>query len=106
MATSEEYARFVCEQLSGFGAIRSRKMFGEYVVYLNDKPILSVCDNIVYVKKLPVIAALMQNAACGVPYPSAKEHYILDIDNTELLHMLIPQLEAAASVPKPRKQRT
>ena len=52
MATSAEYAAFVCEQIAPYGQVRSRKMFGEYMVYLEDKPVLLVCDNTVYVKKL------------------------------------------------------
>lgn len=39
MATSSEYIEFVCEKIKDFGAVRSRKMFGEYMVYINDKPI-------------------------------------------------------------------
>lgn len=50
MATSSEYVTFVCEQIHGYGDVRCRKMFGEYMVYLNDKPIFTVCDNTVYVK--------------------------------------------------------
>ena len=48
MATSSEYVTFVCEQIHGYGDVRCRKMFGEYMVYLNDKPIFTVCDNTVY----------------------------------------------------------
>lgn len=29
MATTPEYNEFVCERLEPFGAVRSRKMFGE-----------------------------------------------------------------------------
>lgn len=50
MATTPEYNEFVCERLEPLGTVRSRKMFGEYMVYLNDKPIISVCDNTVFVK--------------------------------------------------------
>ena len=46
------------------------------MVYVNDKPVLLVCDNTVYVKKLPEIEELMSGAECGVPYDSAKEHRI------------------------------
>ena len=60
MGTSESYIGFVCEKLERFGNIRSRKMFGEYMVYLNDKPILTVCDNIVFVKKLPQLSDIMK----------------------------------------------
>ena len=76
MATSQEYIEFVCEQLVGIENVRYKKMFGEYMVYVNDKPVLLVCDNTVYVKKLPEIEELMSGAECGVPYDSAKEHRI------------------------------
>ncbi len=105
MATSKEYIEFVCERIQSFGNIRYRKMFGEYMAYLNDKPIFSVCDNTVYVKKLPEIELWMQNAACGFPYDGAKEHYILDIENEALLQAVIPLLEAATPLPKPRKKK-
>lgn len=51
MATSKEYIEFVCEQLDGIENVTYRKMFGEYMVYVNAKPLLIVCDNTVMVKK-------------------------------------------------------
>ena len=50
MATSQDYLDFVLEHLPPLWSIRSRKMFREYMVYLNDKPILMLCDNTVFVK--------------------------------------------------------
>ena len=44
MATTINFINYVCEQLKGVGVIRYRKMFGEYMVYVNDKPIIIVCD--------------------------------------------------------------
>lgn len=76
MATSKEYMEFVYEQMREIDGVRYRKMFGEYMVYINDKPILLVCDNTVMVKKTPEIAALMKDASSGYPYEGAKEHYI------------------------------
>ena len=105
MATSSEYIEFVCEKIKDFGAVRSRKMFGEYMVYLNDKPIFTVCDNTVYVKKLPQTENLMCTADCGYPYDGAKECYILDVENTDLLSSLIPVLEEATPLPKKKKAK-
>ena len=92
MSTSADYAAFVCEQISPYGECRSRKMFGEYMVYLNDKPILTVCDNTVFVKKLPQLADIMKNPDCGFPYDGAKECYILDIENDGLVEEVIPTI--------------
>ena len=58
MATTQDYIEYVCERLPDCGNVRYRKMFGEYMVYINDKPLLTVCDNTVFVKKVPELAAL------------------------------------------------
>ena len=68
MATSKEYIEFVCEQLDGIENVTYRKMFGEYMVYVNAKPLLIVCDNTVMVKKAPELASLMEGAPDGIPY--------------------------------------
>lgn len=99
MATTPEYNEFVCERLEPFGAVRSRKMFGEYMVYLNDKPIISVCDNTVFVKMLPELGEHLDDAERGFPYEGAKLHYILDIEDSELLSAVIPILEAFTPLP-------
>ena len=72
MATGREYIDFVLEQLEGFGALRERKMFGEYMVYLNDRPILSVCDNTVFVKMRPELDEWMRDAERGYPYEAQR----------------------------------
>ena len=105
MATSQEYIEFVCEQLAGAENVRYKKMFGEYMVYVNDKPVLLVCDNTVFVKKLPELKELMSGAECGVPYDGAKEHYILDIENRELTAKAVEILEQITPVPKKRTNK-
>lgn len=104
MATTEDYVQYVCEQISGTGDIRYKKMFGEYMVYVNNKPVIIVCDNITYVKEKEEIADLMEEADKGVPYNGAKEHYILDIDNRELSKNVVLKLESITPLPKPRKK--
>lgn len=105
MATSEEYIEFVCNQVKTVGSVRYKKMFGEYMVYINDKPLFLVCDSTVYIKKLPELDALMTDAMCGVPYNGAKEHYILDIDNKETAEQAAEILERITPLPKPRKKK-
>ncbi len=103
MATNLDYIQFVCEQIRGNYSVRYKKMFGEYMVYVNEKPILLVCDNTVYVKKLKEISQLMENSDCGFPYNGAKEHYILDIENTELTAKVVGILEKITPLPKKKK---
>ena len=105
MATTVEYVEYVCEQLMGIGEIRYKKMFGEYMVYLNNKPVLLVCDNNVFIKKLECIEDLMKDADTGIPYKGAKEHYILDIDNSEFCKKVVIEAEKVIPIPKPRKKK-
>lgn len=107
MATSVDYVEFVMEQLLNFnlGEIRYRKMFGEYMVYMDNKPIMLVCDNTVYIKQLPELATMMEGEESGHPYKGAKIHYILDIENEEKCLEVIPVLQKLIPVPKPRKPK-
>ena len=104
MATSPEYLAFVLEQLPPLWDIRSRKMFGEYMIYLNNKPILTLCDNTVFAKKLPALSEILASAPCGCPYEGAKEHYILDVEDHDLTERVLTLAEAATPLPKPRKK--
>ena len=105
MATTKDYIEYVCERLHGAGGLRYCKMFGEYMVYVNDKPVLLVCDNTVFVKIVPELAALMAGAEHGLPYEGAKEHYVLDVEDHELTEQVLRAAEAATPLPKPRKKK-
>jgi TfoX/Sxy family transcriptional regulator of competence genes len=64
-------------------------MFGEYLIYLNDKPVVMVCDNTAFVKMLDCIKPLMENAETEFPYEGAKEHYIVNVDDSEHLSNVV-----------------
>ena len=100
MATSKEYIEFVCEQLQGIDGVTYKKMFGEYMVYVQGKPLLLVCDNTVMIKKLPELAALMQGAPEDFPYEGAKLHYVLDIENRELTRKAVEVISQCIPLPK------
>ena len=103
MGTTKEYIAFVCDQLAGIPEVTYKKMFGEYMVYVQGKPVLLVCDNCVMVKKLPQLAELLADAAEGHPYEGAKLHYILDIENRDLVRPVIDILVQVTPLPKKRK---
>ena len=104
MATEAGFVEFVCEQIAGSGQLSSRKMFGEYMVYVNLKPLLLICDNTVFVKKLDELSELLADAECGFPYKGAREHYILDVDNRELALEVVQALNRVVPLPKPKKK--
>ena len=54
---------------------------------------------------VPELAALMADAERGLPYEGAKEHYILDIDDTDLARQVVAVLETVTPLPKPKKKK-
>ena len=81
MASTLDYIEFVCSQISEAGTIRTKKMFGDWLIYIDDKPAVLLCDNTCYIKIFPEITKMMKDAQIGCPYPGAKKHYILDIEH-------------------------
>ena len=104
MACSTEFIDFICRTLSPLGEVRSRKMMGDYVIYVNGKCVITACDNNAYVKKLPCIAGLMAGAESGCPYPGAKEAYILDLSDAHNTLKVIELLWGNLPFPKPKKK--
>lgn len=105
MATSSDYMEFVRECISPYGELKTRKMFGEYAGYIDGKFIMLICDDCVFIKKLPELTDIMHSAPCGFPYDGAKEHYILDIEDRELLGRLMPSLIELSSPPKKKTKK-
>lgn len=105
MATTVDFIEYVCDQIRYMDNVRYRKMFGEYMIYLNDKPILLVCDNTVYVKIIDSVKDIMKNASTGIPYSGAKPYYILDIDNREFSEKVVEILEKNTPFPKPKVKK-
>jgi TfoX/Sxy family transcriptional regulator of competence genes len=110
VATSQDFIEYVTAQIADCGVVRYKKMFGEYMVYVNDKPILLVCDNSVFAKPVSELASLLSEAEMDYPYspekyPGVKKHYVIDADNAELLKAVVFTLEPITPVPKPRKKK-
>lgn len=103
MACTTEYIDFVCTQLESVGVIRTRKMFGDWCIYIDEKPIILACDNLCYVKMLPELSELMHDAWTGYPYDGAKEHYILDIEHRDVALPIVRTL--LPLIPYPKKKR-
>lgn len=104
MSTDLSYIQFVLEQLRGEDATY-KKMFGEYMVYVDEKPVFTVCDNTVFVKEIKELENLMVEADRGFPYSGAKEHYILDIENDELVQKIVKILKEVIPVPKKKVKK-
>lgn len=108
MATSQETVDDLLDRLAPAGRVTTRKMFGEYCLYLDDKPVALVCDGRLYVKPTPAGRELVPGAAEGPPYPGAKPHLMFPPDrwdDAETLCELLRATFAALPRPKPRKRK-
>lgn len=103
MACNSDFIEFVCGVLRPLGEVRARKMMGDYVIYVNDKCVITACDNCAYVKMLDCISELMSDAETGCPYEGAKECYILDFSDQRKVREVISLLWEALPFPKKRK---
>ena len=104
MAWTPEYIDFICEVLAPLGEVRSRKMMGDYVIYLNEKCVITACDNNAFIKKLDCIAPLMSDAETGFAYQGAKEGYILDFSDQRKVRNVISILWEALPYPKKKNK--
>ncbi|KGI79243.1 TfoX/Sxy family protein [Oleiagrimonas soli] len=107
MATDADFVAYVHEQAGLGDALRYRKMFGEYALYLDDKVVALVCDNRVFLKPTDAARALLERVEEDAPYPGAKPHLVLDeyLDDSDTLARLLRVTTEALPRPKPKKPK-
>ena len=104
MSTRPETLDFLLDQLGELPGLRTRRMFGEYCVYVDDKPVAFVCDDQLYVKPTPAGQALLPEPVWGKFYDKAKPHLLLSADrwdDRDLLRALLMATAEALPRPKP-----
>jgi TfoX/Sxy family transcriptional regulator of competence genes len=104
MTSDLGFVAYVCEQMSGAGTIRHRKMFGEFAVYCDEKVVALVCDDQLFVKPTAGGRALLGEPVEAPPYPSARPHFLIEerIDDREWLSALIAVTARELPEPKPK----
>jgi TfoX/Sxy family transcriptional regulator of competence genes len=103
MASDIDFVNYVIDQIRDVGIITYKKMFGEYLIYANQKPVVLICDNMAYVKILDCVKLYLENGETGFPYDGAKEHYIVDVDSSETLSVIVKEIEKVTKIPKKKK---
>ena len=106
MASDQRFVDYVVDQLSGAGRVTSRKMFGEYAVYCDQRLVALVCDNQVFVKPTDAGRTFAGDVAEAPPYPGAKPYYLVTerLDDREWMTELIAATARELPPPKPRKR--
>ena len=103
MASHQDFVDYVAEQLREAGAIRSRKMFGEYGLYCDDVFFAVICDDQFFIKVTPQGEAAFPNLPKAPPYEGAKDSFLVeDVENWELMTELT-RITSEALKSKPQK---
>ncbi len=83
MSTSQSTIDYLIDQMQGAGRLRSRKMFGEYAVYCDDKVVALICDDQLFVKPTKGGAAFIGDITEAPPYPGSKPFFRIDEEKWE-----------------------
>lgn len=111
MATREDTIEFLLDQLSALPGVRSRKMFGEYCLYYDEKPVAFVCDDELLIKPTDAGRAYVEAAGAldeAEAYPGSKMYFRITGDRCENREWLTGLVELTASVlpaPRPKKAK-
>lgn len=108
MATSQSTMDFLLDQLSDLANVSSKKMFGEYCLYVAGKPVALVCDDQLFLKPTSVGRAMVQQVIEGAPYSGAKPHLLITADlweDRDWLTKLIQATDNELPFPKPKKKK-
>jgi TfoX/Sxy family transcriptional regulator of competence genes len=107
MATNKNFIDFITDQISGAGEITSKKMFGEYTIYLDGKVVALAADNKFFVKPSPGGRAFIGDPVEAPAYPGAKMSFLIEdrIEDREWLCELIRITADELPEPKPKKKK-
>ena len=104
MASHQDFVNYVTEQLREAGAIRSRKMFGEYGLYCDDVFFAVICDDQFYVKMTSQGETTFPDLPKAPPYEGAKDSFLVeDVENRERMTELT-RITCEALRSKPKKK--
>ena len=85
--------------------LTSRKMFGEYALYLGEKVVALVCDDTLFIKPTVGAQALLPGAEMAPAYKGGKPMIVGSeyLDDPDLCAQVLRQVAADLPAPKPKK---
>ena len=102
--SNPDLVQYIVEQASKAGEVSAKKMFGDYCLYCDGKPVGLICDNYLYLKPLKQLEPLLHDCDRQMqpPYEGAKPHYVIaDVDDRDYVSLLVKTV--AELLPAKRK---
>ena len=95
MASSKSYLDLVVDTIALPG-LTSRKMMGEYLLYLDGVLFGGIYDDRLLLKPLPAFRAMLPDAPMETPYPGAKPMLLVeDVENGKKLREILAAIKKA-----------
>lgn|SRR5690606_32872897 len=106
MATRKEFVDFVLDQIENAGVIETKKMFGEYALYVNGKIVGLICDDKLFIKPTVSGRVYIKNIVERPPYEGAKPSFLIEdrLEDRTWLSELIRITYNELPEPKPKKK--
>ena len=106
MASSQEYLKFILDQLSDLEEISYRAMMGEFIIYYRGKIVGGIYDDRLLVKPVKAAISYLPTVQYELPYEGAKEMLLIDeVDSKEFLTGLFYAMYEELPAPKPKKKK-
>jgi TfoX/Sxy family transcriptional regulator of competence genes len=106
MSSDASFVQFVVDQLSGSGEIASRKMFGDYALYCDNKVVALICDNRLFVKPTAGGRRFIGDVVEAPAFPGAKPSFLIEdrLEDRRWLTELVRITAKEVPVVKPRRK--
>lgn len=107
MASEQKFVDFILDQIDYSEHVTSKKMFGEYGLYFDDKMFALVCDNKLFIKPTLSGRAYIKDVVEAPPYPGAKNQFLIEeqLEDRDWLKKLVSITVAELPEPKPKKTK-
>lgn len=107
MSTRPETIADLTDAFDTLPGLTTRKIFGEYALYLGTKVVALVCDDLLYIKPTQGALALIADPQMAPPYPGAKDHICLEgaLDDPDLAMAALRAVAEDLPEPKPKKPK-
>ncbi|MDB5196464.1 MAG: competence protein TfoX [Flaviaesturariibacter sp.] len=104
MASEQKFVDFVVEQIQKAGTISTKKMFGEYGIYADDKIFGLICDNKLFIKPTQAGRDFIGEPVEMPAYKGAKPSFLIEekIEDKDWLSELVRVTLKELPVPKPK----
>ena len=97
MTSSAAYHDYVMELLREVDGVTTRKMMGEYLLYLDGTLIGGIYDDALLLKPNPVLDELLPEAPHRLPYEGSKTlMFVVESENPAILTKLLESLRLKA----------